>query len=266
VSTLYYPQLSTGSISQFPTRKHILERTIVNRALSGRVVKMADPEGGISRWELSYSGLTDAELAALQDLFAACEGRLRTLVFLDPCGNLLRWTDAPTNPVWQTSMQILGEIEDPNGGASAWRVTNAAQAAQSFTQSANIPGWYRYTFSVWSRSSSTDHLVLKLANADGAVEVSRSISEVWQQVSISGEIPGEDSEIRCSIEIPAACAVDLYGPQLDAQSDASGYCRSNDRSGAYVARFDQDEFECITYGPDNHSTTVRLVSVREVTA
>jgi hypothetical protein len=265
VSTLYFPQLATGNISQFPGRKYVMQRTVVNRAPGNRAVKMADPEAATKRWDLRYSGLTDAELGALQDLFIACEGRLRSFVFPDPFGNLLRWTEDLSKSVWQGSLQISGGIEDPNGQTSAWRLTNAAQASLSLTQSVDAPGWYRYAFSSWVRSNSTAAVTLRLENDEGVVAVRYPVSADWKRIYASGEIPGSAEEIRCCIEVPAACAVDVFGPQLEAQAGASGYRKATGTSGVYRTRFDQDDFECVSNGLDNNSARLRLVTVREVT-
>ena len=160
---------------------------------------------------------------------------------------------------------MADEIEGPDGSASATRLTNAAQSGQAIAQSVDAPGWYRYAFGVWARSSSTDRLSLRIDNADGSVSITRPISSTWEHISVVGEVAGESEEIRCAIELPPACAVDVYGPQLDAQADTFGYRKNNDKSGVYTARFDQDEFECISLGPDNHSTRVSVVTLREVT-
>lgn len=238
----------------------------MNRSQGNRAVKMADPEGSMSEWELDYSGLTDAETSSLSDLFEACEGRLRSFVFLDPSGNLLRWTEDFSKSVWQGSLLVSGSIQDPDGGDAASRLTNAAQASQEMSQSVDAPGWFQYSFSVWVRSESADHVTLRLETADGSISAVRPVAATWGRVSVSGSIPGSADSIRCLIGIPAASALDVYGAQLEAQKDASGYRKNTDIPGVYTARFDQDEFECMSYGPDNHSTSLRIVTVREVTA
>lgn len=265
MSNLYYPQLATGAIAQYPSRKMMQRRTIVNRSQGDRAVKMADPEGSGMRWELGYSGLTDAEIAGLEDLFKAAEGRLRSFVFLDPSGNLLRWTEDLSKSVWQGSTQVMGDIEDPEGGNAASRITNAAQAAQRLSQTIDAPGWYWYSFSLWVRSSSTNHVILGIETADGEIAVSRPVSPEWEAVHVSGAIAGEAETLRCFVELPAASALDVYGLQLDAQRDSSGYRKTTDTSGVYLARFDQDEFECVSYGPDNHSISLQIVTVRKAT-
>jgi hypothetical protein len=261
VSNLYYPQLTTGSLSQLPGRKQIMRRTIVNRPVNGSAVKMADPEVGQSRWSLRYTGLTDEEIGRLQDLFTACEGRLRNFVWLDPFANLLRWTDDLSKPVWQNSLQCAAGIEDPDGGTRAWRVTNAAQSGQGIAQSVDAPGWFCYAFGLWVRSNSTDVVELRLSNADGTVSAMRPVSADWQHVSVSGQIEGAAEEIRCSVEVPGACAVDVYGFQLDAQRDTSGYRKNTSVAGVYTGRFDQDDFEYVSHGPNNHATEIAVVTV-----
>lgn len=252
-------------MSQFPLRKQTQRRTILNRSLCDSGVKMADPEAGSRSWSLKYAGLTDEEIGQLQDLFNACEGKLRDFVWLDPSSNLLRWTEDLSKAVWQTSLLISNAIEDPNGGIGGWRLTNAAQASQGLTQSVEAPGWYHYSFSVAIRSSSTDKVELRLSSSDGSISIIQPVASTWQQVSISGQIPGTAEEIRCSIETPGGTAVDIYGPQLEAQRDASAYRKNTNNSGVLLARFDQDEFECISNGPNNHSAQVTVVSMQKVT-
>ena len=54
------------------------------------MVKLADPAGAVTEWDLPYTGLSDAELTTLEQFFAAAEGTLNDFTFVDPTGNL--WT------------------------------------------------------------------------------------------------------------------------------------------------------------------------------
>ena len=263
MSTLYYPQLETGGLSQFPLRKQTAQRTIINRTVGSGTVKMADPEAAWTSWDLAYRGLTDTEITNLENLFVDCEGRLREFVFLDPVGNLLQWTEDISNPAWVAGLHLTGEVEDPQGGSAAWRLTNGAQGAQAVTQVVSAPGWYRYAFSISARSSSASSVGLRLGSGSQTVAVTRPLSSDWQRISVSGLLTRDGEEVSCAIEVPGGSAVDVYGPQLDPQSDASEYRRNNDASGVCRARFDQDEFERVSHGIDNNATRVRVISVRE---
>lgn len=263
MSTLTFPQLATGALAQFPIRKHVLQRTIVNRSIGEQLIKMTDPEGSKVCWDLLYTGLTDLEMNALEALFEACEGRLRPFRFVDPLGNLLRWTEDLSKTVWQTGLIVATGIQDVSGSTGACRLTNGAQGPQSISQAVNSPAAYLYTLSLWVKSISSGALRLGLGRAGNMAWVDRHVTADWQQVSISAWVPGDEEPVRCSIEIPGGTAIDVYGPQLDAQNDASGYRRSTDKPGVYVARFDQDEIERISNGSDDHSTRLRVVTVQE---
>src|SRR5215472_4014356 len=97
---LTYPQLPTGALSQFPIRKQHRVRTVVNTMADGSAIKLADPNGGITQWQLVYSDLSDAELGQLEQFFAAAEGTLNGFVFVDPAGNLLDWSSKLDEQVW----------------------------------------------------------------------------------------------------------------------------------------------------------------------
>jgi hypothetical protein len=158
-------------------------------------------------------------------------------------------------------MQVVAGQEDPVGGSGAARITNAAQAAQSVAQTVDAPGTLCYTFSVWVRSHSAASVGLRLQNTTGSNAVTHPVSTEWQRITVSGQLQDGD-DIAVAVDIPGACAVEIYGPQLEPQSDASGYRQATDSSGVYRARFDQDEFEQITHGPDDHAVRIRVREVR----
>ena len=96
-----FPQLPTGALSQFPLRKRRLSRTVVNTMADGRTIKLPDVAAQVTEWQLQYTGLSDPELATLAQFFASVEGSLNGFTFLDPNGNLLAWSDDPSQVEWQ---------------------------------------------------------------------------------------------------------------------------------------------------------------------
>src|ERR1035438_5577252 len=71
----YFPQLSSGATGQFPITRQRTARTVVNQSWQGYQVKLADPAAAITDWHLSFAEMSDQELAALEALFQAVEGR-----------------------------------------------------------------------------------------------------------------------------------------------------------------------------------------------
>ncbi len=167
---LHYPQLTSGSVCQFPVKRRTTLRTVSNELPSGDNIRMSDPGAARVRWQLQYLGLTDGERSSIEQLFEAAEGRLTTFTFLDPTDNLLMWSEDYTKPVWTVDplLQVTGGIADPFGGSGAMQLTNTAQAPQSATQSIGAASWFQYCLSVYLRcdSPSTIQLVISAAGQE----------------------------------------------------------------------------------------------------
>src|SRR5690349_18339431 len=122
---LYYPQLTSGSVCQFPVGWRVTARTVSNELPGGDTVRMDDPGARTIYWQLKYSSLTDNEEAAMEQLFKAAEGRLQTFRFLDPTDNLLMWSEDWTKQVWSSDplLQLTAGGTDPFGGNGAMQIT-----------------------------------------------------------------------------------------------------------------------------------------------
>src|SRR5258708_6961278 len=146
---LHYPQLTSGSVCQFPLKRRTTLRTVSNELPSGDNIRMSDPGAARVRWQLQYLGLTDGERTSIEQLFEAAEGRLTTFSFLDPTDNLLLWSEDYTKSVWTVDplLQVTSGMAAAFGGTAAVQLTNTAQAAQSATQSIEGATSLRYCFS-----------------------------------------------------------------------------------------------------------------------
>src|SRR3984957_5638624 len=112
---LYSPQLSSGASGQFPILKKRTARTLVNQSVQDYEIKLVDPGAATTEWQISFAELTDQELAALETLFAATEGRLTPFTFVDPTDNLLAWSEQQNQTVWQADplLALASNIADP---------------------------------------------------------------------------------------------------------------------------------------------------------
>jgi hypothetical protein len=155
---LYFPQLSSGAIGQYPIRKRSIEKTIVNRSPDGTTIKYSDAGASLLEWQLSFQNLNDGEIDALQQFFAACEGRLNAFTFLNPIGNLLAWSEDLAQPVWEMStlLQLSAGVSDPNGDLLATRITNPTGSDLTLQQAISAPGWFSYCFSMYVRGQSAN--------------------------------------------------------------------------------------------------------------
>lgn len=260
---LYFPQLATGATVQFPMERSLSRRTIVNRTPDGTLVKLDDPNVAGIAWMLRYQGLTEAERAALELLFHDTEGRLQTFVFLDPCGNLLTWSEDLSKTVWHNdgAAQIAIDVADPQGTERASRITNTAQIDQGVEQTVDAPGWCHYCFSFQARAAARTRMTLTISNSGGSIAREQHAENNWAVYSCSGQLSGDAEDLTCRVALEAGSAIEVFGFQLDAQPNPSAYRRSHGQSGIYRnSRFLDDELRFVANGIDDHTVAMRVFS------
>jgi hypothetical protein len=251
-----YPQLVTGVTSQFPIVKQRRPRTVVNSAADGSSIKLADPAGATVGWQLQYANLSDTELAALEQFFTAMEGSLNSFTFLDPAANLLAWSEALRNAVWQAApfLTLSGGAPDALGGSNAWQLANSGEGAQTLVQTLNAPTNYTYCFSVYAFSSQPATIQLRL----GINSAQAALNSRWSRFHIAGTGDAAASSIDFGIELPAGTTVTVFGPQVEAQPAPSAY-KTGTTGGVYAnARFRDDTFALTSTDVNHHSATVNI--------
>ena len=157
-------------MSQFPVRKIRRARTVVNQAADGSTIKLADPLGAVTEWDLTYTDLSDAEASALLTFYVAVEGTLTGFTFLDPAGNLLAASDDLNQAAWQKDplLSLTGSVNDPLGGTLAWRLTNGGAAEQALGQTLEAPGAYLYCLSAYVRAATASSVGLTIGSQGDA--------------------------------------------------------------------------------------------------
>lgn len=260
---LYFPQLTSGSVSQYPVARSTTTRTVTNQILSGDTIRMSDPGAEVARWELEYVGLADAEVASISQLFSAAEGRLDTFTFLDPTDNLLRWSEDWTKPVWAADplLQVVLGLADPDGGTGAIQLTNTGQAAQQVTQSIAGASWFQYCFSIYLRADAPCTIQLLFSSADQQSSSSVLVGSSWSRSIKNDLLSSEDDSLNIGLVLPPGVRVYAFGPQLEAQPAPGPYKMNTAQAGVYpAARFDADSFSVTAVAVEQSSCTVKLVT------
>jgi hypothetical protein len=260
---LYYPQLSTGVVSQFPINRRTTLRTITNTLLSGDSIRMSDPGSAVVGWQLQYSNLTDDEWSSLEQLFAATEGKLTTFTFLDPMDNLLMWSEDWTNAVWTGDplLQVSTGIADPLGGTGAVRLTNTAQTTQRIVQSIAAASWFQYCCSIYLRSAapSTVQILLSATGQESLTQV--PVTTSWTRAIKADSLSLQEDGISFGLQLPAGSSIVAFGAQAEPQPAAGYYKKTTDLAGVYPnTRFDSDSLTQTANAPNQNSCAVSLVS------
>lgn len=260
---LYYPQLTSGAVSQLPVTHRTSIRTVSNEVESGNTIRMGDPSAGSIRWQLQYSNVTDAEWASIEQLFEAAEGRLTTFTFLDPTANLFMWSEDWTKPVWTADplLQVVAGMQDPLSGNNAVQLTNTSQSTQRIVQSIAAASWFQYCFSVYLRSDAPSVVQMVMSASDQDSLTSISIGPTWARAVKSGSLSVSQNGIGFGVQLPAGARIQAFGAQVEAQWGAGQYKKTIDRGGVYAkTRFDSDALILSTNAPNQNAGSVSLYS------
>ncbi|MGP0076019.1 MAG: hypothetical protein ACLPWF_29220 [Bryobacteraceae bacterium] len=260
---LYYPQLTTGAVSQFPVTRGVKMRTVANQLPSGFTIRMADLGWQKVQWQLRYSNLTDGERSSIESLFEASEGQLNTFTFLDPTDNLLMWSEDWTQPVWTADplLQVAGGVQDPFGNSAGMQLTNTAQATQQIVQNTAGPSSFVYCYSVYVRSNvpTVIQLVMTASGQTSLTAVTAGVT--WARVTTSTSLSVQQDSVGFGVELPAGAQVNVFGAQVEAQPEAGLYKRTIDLGGVYSnTRFSSDLLAFTASAVNQNACQLGLIS------
>jgi hypothetical protein len=256
--TLCYPQLSTGVISQFPITKTFQYRTVTNELPDGSSIRLSDPDAATVSWELRYSGLSSAERDALSSFFASTGGPLKTFLFLDPRGNLLRYSDDLTKSVWSVDGLLRVQLDN-----RVLKVINTAQTTSGFQQHVKVPAGYTFCGSALVRAGAGSSVNVTAYLSTPAREQASQVAvgPDWSAVAASTVTDADSDDVAFGLRVPAGAVVEVSGLQLEAQPGRSAYKRTTNVSGRFEeTRFDQSSLTFRADGLEDYATTVRLTS------
>ncbi len=260
---LYFPQLVSGAIGQYPITKRSTQRTVVSLLPDGSSIRYSDSGASLIEWQLAFQNLADSEIDVLQQFFAACEGQLNPFTFADPAANLLAWSEDLTQPVWQAStlLQLVPGISGPNGNTAATEVTNPTSADLPILQTVNTPGWYTYCLSVYVQSETAFDVTLQREAGGVASASSYSTAANWRRLQLSGQTQTVADSVTVGITIPAGRTVNVFGFQLEPQPSASGYKSSYSAGGVYTnAHFGTDTLAVTTSAPNSNQCNFTITA------
>ncbi len=235
MANLFFPQLASGTLAQYPIRKTRVTRTVRNELPNGDLVLYADPGADEMVWELGYSGLDQVDINGLANFFNICKGRFHAFTFIDPAENMLVASADLGSSLWSvgSSIQVVGGANDPNGGMEAFTVTNKGQDSQGLSQTLSVPAGYQYCFSVYVMSGSPSAITLSRQGATMQETSVQPVASQWVRVTSSGTLADDGVGFTTGIELAPGQQVVLFGPQLEPQIAPSRFRPTFQSGGVY---------------------------------
>ena len=227
----------------------------------GSVISYADTDAARLIWQLGYTALPLQDLGLLIAHFNSCQGRLHAFTFIDPTDNMLANSSNLLSPPWQCSslIQIAGNYADPNGGSSAFTVTNNGQTNQTFSQTLAVPSGYQYCFSVYVLSVEPAPIELIRSGSTDQETTTAMTSSQWTRVISSGALSDQGMTLTVAVSLASGQQVAIYGPQLEPQILPSRYRPTGTLGGVYQnAHWGVDEIPLSADEPDLFSTVFTI--------
>ncbi|HSU33365.1 MAG TPA: hypothetical protein VLJ11_19210 [Bryobacteraceae bacterium] len=261
---LFFPQLASGALAQYPIQKTRLVPTIKNVLLDGSMILASElnfnPHASRLLFQLSYSNLETADMQALQAHFEACLGPLRAFTFIDPTDNMLASSSDLTATGWQRgAIQIVPGATDPNGDGEAFVLTNVSQASQGIVQTLAVPAHYQYCLSAYVTSTQAGSVVLSRTGTSASNSTVVQVGSSWTRVISSGRLNDGGTTFTAGLILMPGQQVTVYGMQLEAQLQPSRYRATRGMGGVYTrAHWAVDEFPIMAQAPNLFSTSFSI--------
>jgi hypothetical protein len=237
MANLFFPQLSTGALVQYPVTRTKSVQTVSTQAEDGSVITYLDPRGGRLAWGLEYSGITREEADRLQTLFDRCAGRFRAFTFIDPVANLL-------TEQWQMGTGI-DRTDDV--------YTNSSNSAAEVWQTFPVPSGYAYCFSLPGDLTADSGTSLTLIRRGSTTEEAVTVALNSVVLLSSGALDDSGLGLTVAVRLQPGQSVDLRQAQLEAQLSPSQF--TSPLGGVYPnAHWAVDELLFAATGPDLYST------------
>lgn len=261
MANLVYPQLSTGAVACYPLQKECITRTIVNISEDDRFFIFNDADAAITKWDLTYQGLSLADAMTLKKHFIQCQGRLKSFIFADPTGNLFQWSGDLTAAVWMKSPQLRlsAGTSDVWNGLTAFTIKNEGAIPARLIQSIALPSHFHTCLSIYVRVSTPARAWL-IRNDEGLIDRQQvELRAGWQRIVSSGGLGGASDSINAGLELGPGQLIDVCGLQLEPQLSPSEYRETRQQAGLYrSAHCDMESFGIVAEAPGIYSTQMKI--------
>lgn len=260
---MFYPQINDKCLVQYPVKRIVRARTITTESVEGKREKLTDAGGATYEWLLSYRGLTREEALLLKEFFSNTEGSLKPFSFIDPVGNILRFSDALSTSPWQAdvSITINAGLSGPFGAASASSLVNTAGTAATLKQTCQVPGGYAFCLSFWAKANGAPSIAAGWTAGSASVRKVMRCTEHWKRYEISGKSESPSETTTFWAELSAGSRIEIAGLQAEAQLQASAYRRTYSESGVFdEAHFVEDDLSVVATAKGEYSIDTRIES------
>lgn len=256
-----FPALnSRGLLVQRPYVRAWAALTSAEEQPSGRRYARAWRAEPLARYTLSYSSLTDAEMGVLRTFFDDRRGRYESFGWVDPAGNLCRYSEDFAQAAWTKSACTVGAaVADPFGGTRATSITGSSGAAYLGIdiEPTGLDGRVLCA-SAWLRSTAGG-AVVSVGFLDGSNVYTERVLPAGEWIRIEHTRTVTSTGTVSVLVGIGAATVQVFGAQATATAGAVAYARSPLMYGYRPnCRFAADVLDAVQQGPDHWTCNLTI--------
>lgn len=256
--TRYFPQITGGVMTSLPYTSKYSYKTDTGDMPTGKRYVWKWRPNALGTFNIVLTGITDAELATVQNFFYAAEGRLKTFQLMDPGGNLVRYSDDFSQAAWIKTASVGAAQQDPFKGNLATRI-GTGNLETVVLPDGDALG-YVFTVSAWVKAVGTGTSVVLGFSAPTNQTTTWELTQgVWTRVIhtstfVSSNAPATAlfSVFGGSVDMFSCQCVPMPGPGPRLLTPGNDGLRAK-------CRFDSDDLVVTYNGKNDNSVTLPVV-------
>ena len=222
-----FPALNAnGLYTQLPYGVSQAFLTSTEAQANGRRYASAQRTEPLRRFSVTYSQLTDAEASVLEAFFDQMKGRYGQFGWLDPAGNLVRYSEDFGHGTWVKQNVTSGAaVADPFGGMRATALAfSGLGVLKTDLEPVGLAG-YTLCASAWLKATSGGQ-TCDIGITDESTYYSKTfaIPEAWTRVWFPRKITGSGT-VTWAISCPGG-GLQICSPQMTPTPGPGPYVRS----------------------------------------
>lgn len=264
---IYFPQINGNLIlTQLPYNWGFDFATINQEVETGMRFSFPTREAGLtgfpttplSKFGVNFSRISDAEVNTLYSFFLSMRGRWGEFRFLDPGGNLLKFSEDFNNVYWSKTLSVGAAVTDPFKATRAKALTSGIMLGVVGPSDGGMNGLVLCS-SVWVKSASGTALATVGLKDNTTLTIYAKtyvIGTTWQRISFNLVLP-TNNQFLFYLQLVGSCNV--FGAQVSPMKGEGAYVEVPGNYGYHQhVRFDTDSFTVQAVGPNENQVTLPL--------
>jgi hypothetical protein len=218
------------------------------------------PTSPLSKFQIAFSSITDAEVNALYAFFTSMGGRLQAFSLLDPGGNLLQFSEAFNNAYWSKTSSVTTGQGDPYGHPRACSLTAGYIQAVVGPSAGGMSGFVMCASIYLNAQGAGITAVIGFKDATTGTLYTSTFAlpaGSWTRIYSNLQLP-TGNQFLFTLTLSGTCLA--FGAQVSPMKGEGAYQATPGQFGLHLnCRFDTDIFEVQAVQPGQNALRLPMI-------